>query len=61
MKIVGLGTLVALTAAPAHAGEKLPKCFDANREGQCVAALTGRVSGSKQNWDCHSFFVQVAE
>ena len=23
--------------------------------------LTSRVSGSKQNWDCHSFFLQVAE
>ena len=23
--------------------------------------LTARVSGSKQNWDCPSFFVQVAE
>ena len=23
--------------------------------------LTGRVSGSRRNWDCHSFVVQVAE
>ena len=22
--------------------------------------LTSRVSGSLQNWDCHSFFVEVA-
>ena len=38
MKIVGLGTLLVLTTAVAHAGEKFPKCFDANREGHCVAA-----------------------
>ena len=42
MKIVGLGTLLVLTAALAHAGEKFPKCFDANREGHCVAV---RVNG----------------
>lgn len=23
--------------------------------------LTSRVSGSRQNWDCHSFFLEVAE
>ena len=42
MKIVGLGTLLVLTAAAAHAGEKLPKCFSASREGHCVAV---RVNG----------------
>jgi hypothetical protein len=42
MKIAGLGTLVVLTAAAAHAGDKFPKCFDADREGHCVAA---RVNG----------------
>ena len=42
MKIVGLGTLLVLTAAAAHAGEKFPKCFSASREGHCVAV---RVNG----------------
>ena len=42
MKIAGLGTLLVLTAAAAHAGQKFPKCFDADREGHCVAA---RVNG----------------
>ena len=42
MKIVGLGTLLVWTAAAAHAGEKFPRCFSADREGHCVAA---RVNG----------------
>jgi len=74
VKIAGLGTLLVLTAAAAHSGEKFPKCFSASREGHCVAdvvegnrlppgkyVLTARVSGSLHNWDCPSFFVQVAE
>ena len=42
MKIAGLGTLLVLTAAAAHSGEKFPKCFNASREGHCVAV---RVNG----------------
>ena len=42
MKIAGLGALLVLSAAAAHAGEKFPKCFSADREGHCVAA---RVNG----------------
>jgi len=41
MKIVGLGTLLVLTAA-AHADQKFPKCFNSSREGHCVAT---RVNG----------------
>jgi len=37
VKIAGLGTLLVLTAAAAHSGEKFPKCFSASREGHCVA------------------------
>jgi len=39
MKITGPGTLlVVLSAIAAHAGDKFPKCFSADREGHCVAA-----------------------
>lgn len=44
MKLAGMGTLLVLTAAAAHAGEKFPKCFDASREGHCVSV---RVNGQK--------------
>jgi hypothetical protein len=37
MKLAGLGTLLVMTAAAAHAGEKFPRCFDASRDGHCVA------------------------
>jgi len=38
MKIVGLGTLLVLTATAAHAGEKLPKCFDATPTAKGTAS-----------------------
>jgi hypothetical protein len=38
---IGLGTLLVL-AAVAQAGEMFPKCFNASREGHCVAV---RVNG----------------
>jgi hypothetical protein len=39
MKVTCLATLLLVTAAPAlPAGEKFPKCFDADREGHCVTA-----------------------
>ena len=37
MKIAGLGTVLVLTAAAAHAGDKFPNCFNASREGHCVS------------------------
>lgn len=42
MKIAGLGTLLVLTTAAAHGGDKYPRCFDADRDGHCVSA---RVNG----------------
>jgi hypothetical protein len=36
MKLTGLGILLLLTTAAAHAGE-FPKCFDASRDGHCIA------------------------
>ena len=44
MKIAGLGTLLLMTAAVAHADDKFPKCFDASRDGHCVAVS---VNGQK--------------
>ena len=38
MKVFASGILLVLTAATAPAGDKFPKCFDADREGHCVAA-----------------------
>ena len=38
MKIVGPGILVLFAAASAHAGDKIPKCFDPMYEGHCVSA-----------------------
>lgn len=44
MKLFGLGTLLLMTATAAHAGEKYPKCFEAARDGHCVAV---QVNGQK--------------
>ena len=49
---VQAGGSAVMTQAEVIQGNRLPP-------GKYV--LTGRVSGSKQNWDCHSFFLQVAE
>jgi hypothetical protein len=49
---VQAGGSAVMTQADVVEGNRLPP-------GKYV--LTSRVSGSKQNWDCHSFFVQVAE
>lgn len=49
---VQAGGSAVVTQADVVQGNRLPL-------GKYV--LTGRVSGSIQNWDCHSFFVQVAE
>ena len=38
MKIVGTGILVLFAAASAHAGEKIPQCFNPMYEGHCVSA-----------------------
>jgi hypothetical protein len=46
------GGSAVVTQADVIEGNRLPP-------GKYV--LTGRVSGAVQNWDCHSFFVQVAE
>ena len=43
-KLALQGTLVLLTAAAAQAGEKFPRCFDASRDGHCVAVT---VNGQK--------------
>ena len=37
MKLTGVGTLLLIMAAAAHADEKFPKCFNASREGHCSA------------------------
>jgi hypothetical protein len=43
MRVNRLATLLLVAAATAaQAGEKFPKCFDADREGHCV---TARVNG----------------
>jgi len=44
MKLTGVGILLLMTATAAPAGEKFPKCFDASRDGHCVAI---QVSGQK--------------
>lgn len=44
MKLAGVGILLLTTAAAAHAGDKFPKCFDASRDGHCVAL---QVNGQK--------------
>lgn len=49
---VRAGGSAVVTQADVVEGNRLPP-------GKYV--LTSRVSGSRQNWDCHSFFVQVAE
>jgi hypothetical protein len=49
---VQVGGSAVVTQADVVQGNRLPP-------GKYV--LTARVSGSKRNWDCHSFFVQVAE
>jgi hypothetical protein len=49
---VRAGGAAVVTQADVIEGNRLPP-------GKYV--LTGRVSGRVQNWDCHSFFVQVAE
>ena len=49
---VRAGGSAVLTQADVVKGNRLPP-------GPYV--LTARVSGSIRNWDCHSFFVQVAE
>jgi hypothetical protein len=49
---VRAGGSAVVTQAEVIQGNRLPP-------GKYV--LTGRVSGSRRNWDCHSFVVQVAE
>lgn len=49
---VRAGGSAVVTQADVMEGNRLPP-------GKYV--LTGRVSGAIQNWDCHSFFVQVTE
>jgi hypothetical protein len=49
---VRAGGSAVVTQADVIEGNRLPP-------GKYV--LTGRVSGSIRNWDCHSFFLQVAE
>ena len=49
---VRAGGSAVVTQADVVEGNRLPP-------GRYV--LTGRVYGAIQNWDCHSFFVQVAE
>jgi hypothetical protein len=44
MKIAGLGTLLLMTTAAVYGGDKYPKCFDASRDGHCVAVS---VNGQK--------------
>jgi len=38
--IAGLGTLLVLTAAAAHSGEKFPKCFSASKGTGCPPGNT---------------------
>jgi hypothetical protein len=44
MKLTGVGILLLMTATTAPAGDKFPKCFDAARDGHCVAI---QVNGQK--------------
>lgn len=49
---VQVGGSAVVTQSDVIQGNRLPP-------GKYV--VTSRVSGSKQNWDCHSFFLEVAE
>jgi hypothetical protein len=44
MRLTQAGTLLRMTAAVARVEEKFPKCFDASRNGHCVAV---RVNGQQ--------------
>ena len=41
MKLAGTMILLSMTAAAASAGDQFPKCFDAARDGHCVAVQVG--------------------